>query len=140
MNMADVLTKTQRSYNMSMIKGKNTKPEQLLKLLLKKHGLKGFRLHYEITGKPDIVFLKNKIAVFIDGCFWHKCHLHFTKPTSNRAFWLKKIDSNVRRDKIVNTELKYKSWKIIRIWEHELKNQKIIKKKVIDKIKKWLKK
>ena len=132
--MADVLTKEQRSYNMSMIKAKNTRPEIVLRKLLSSHGIRGYRIHYKLTGKPDIVFPKKKIAVFIDGCFWHKCHECFVKPETNRGFWNKKIDSNVKRDRIVNLELKEKGWKVIRIWEHEIKNQKLIKKKIIDKI------
>lgn len=133
--MADVLTKKQRSYNMSMIKAKDTKPELILRKLLSAHGIRGYRSHYKLTGKPDIVFPKRKIAVFIDGCFWHKCPRCFIKPETNRKFWKNKIESNVRRDRLVNSEFKKKGWKVLRIWEHELKNQKIIKQKILDKIK-----
>ncbi len=132
--MADVLTKKQRSYNMSMIRSRNTQPEINLRKMLSASGLRGYRLHYKLLGKPDIVFPKRKIAIFIDGCFWHKCHECFIKPETNRKFWSKKIDSNVKRDKIVNAELKTKGWKVIRIWEHEIENQKLNKKKIIDKI------
>jgi len=119
--MADVLTKEQRSYNMSMIKAKNTRPEIVLRKLLSSHGIRGYRIHYKLTGKPDIVFPKKKIAVFIDGCFWHKCPRCFVKPQTNKGFWKEKINSNVERDKIVNKKLKKMGWKIIRIWEHELR-------------------
>lgn len=133
--MTDVLTKKQRSFNMSMIKGKNTQPEIILRKIISAAGLRGYRLHYKLTGKPDIVFPGRKIAVFIDGCFWHKCPECFVKPGTNKKFWNEKIDSNVKRDKVVNAELKSKGWKVLRIWEHELRKEKIIKRKILDKIK-----
>ncbi len=132
--MADVLTKKQRSYCMSRIHAKDTQPEIILRKALSDAGLKGYRLHYKLIGKPDIVFPKRKIAIFIDGCFWHKCPKCFIKPRTNRGFWKNKIDVNVKRDKIVNADLEGKGWKIIRIWEHELKNQKLIKRKIIARI------
>lgn len=132
--MADVLTRKQRSYCMSQIKGKDTQPEIILRKALSSAGLKGYRLHYKLPGRPDIVFPKKKITVFIDGCFWHKCPKCFIKPETNKSFWNKKIDTNVKRDGIVNSELKEKGWKVIRIWEHELWKEKIIKRKILDKI------
>jgi len=119
--MADVHTKKQRSYNMSMIKYRDTKPEVSLRKLLFAHGVRGYRVHYKLLGKPDIVFPKKKIAVFIDGCFWHKCPKCFVKPQTNKKFWQEKINSNVERDKNVNKQLKKAGWKIIRIWEHDVK-------------------
>ncbi len=119
--MADVLTKEQRSYNMSRIKGKNTKPELLFRKYLFSKGLKGYRIGYKLTGKPDIVFPKYKIAMFVDGCFWHRCPKCFVKPATNINFWKKKIDGNVRRDKEINKILKKEGWKVIRFWEHEIK-------------------
>jgi len=106
---------------MSMIRCANTKPEIALRKLLFANGLRGYRLHYRLTGRPDIVFPKKKIAVFIDGCFWHKCPKCFQKPVTNRAFWRKKIDCNVKRDKVVGVELKRKGWRVLRIWEHEIR-------------------
>lgn len=119
---------------MSQIKGKDTQPEIILRKALSSAGLKGYRLHYKLPGRPDIVFPKKKITVFIDGCFWHKCPKCFIKPETNKSFWNKKIDTNVKRDGIVNSELKEKGWKVIRIWEHELWKEKIIKRKILDKI------
>ena len=131
----DVLTKQQRSYNMSMIRGKNTSPELFVRKAISEKGIRGYRLHYKLQGKPDIVFPRRMIAIFIDGCFWHKCPECFIKPETNKSFWNKKIDSNVKRYNVVNSELKEKGWEIIRIWEHELRKEKIIKHKIIDKIK-----
>lgn len=119
--MVDVHTKDQRSYNMSMIRGKDTKPEIRLRQYLFSGGLRGYRLHYKLIGKPDIVFTRKKVAVFIDGCFWHKCPKCFKGPKTNKKFWTEKIESNIRRDKKVNRELKKQEWHVVRIWEHELK-------------------
>lgn len=119
--MADVHTKDRRSYNMSMIKGKDTKPEVKLRKYLFSKGLRGYRLHYRSIGRPDIVFTRRKVAVFIDGCFWHKCPECFKGPKTNKKFWSEKINSNIKRDKKVTRELKSQGWRVLRIWEHELK-------------------
>ena len=132
--MTDVLTKKQRSFNMSRIKGQNTRPEFFLRKVLSIAGFKGYRLHYKLIGRPDIAFPKKKTAIFIDGCFWHKCPKCFIKPGTNRAFWGKKISSNVLRDKTVNTELKKLGWRVIRIWEHQIREPKFIKSRIIDRI------
>lgn len=119
--MADVLTKKQRSYNMARIKSKNTGPELVLRKLLSQNKVSGYKLHYKIFGRPDLAFPKKRLAVFIDGCFWHKCPLCFVKPTSQIEFWKEKIKNNIKRDKRVNKFLKKNNWKFLRIWEHELK-------------------
>jgi DNA mismatch endonuclease (patch repair protein) len=119
--MADVLSKKQRSFNMSRIKGKDTKPEVMLRKQLYARGITGYRIHYNILGKPDIVFPKKKIAIFIDGCFWHKCPICFVKPKTRTEFWMKKIESNVKRDKIVKETLEKEGWIVLRFWEHEVK-------------------
>ena len=118
--MPDVLTKTQRSYNMSKIKAKNTKAEIILRRSLYKQGAKSYRIHYNIEGKPDIAFPKKKIAIFVDGCFWHRCPLHFVEPETRADFWLKKIESNVKRDRVVDDKLRKDGWQVIRFWEHEI--------------------
>lgn len=119
--MADVLTKEQRSYNMSRIRGKDTTPELVLRKLLFSKGLRGYRVNAKLFGKPDIVFTRFKLAVFIDGCFWHKCPACFVEPESNKSFWITKIDKNVKRDDLVNERLKQDGYKVIRFWEHEIK-------------------
>ena len=121
--MADVLTKEQRTYNMSRIQGKNTGPEVKLRKLLYARGIRGYRIHYQLPGKPDIVFVKKKIAVFIDGCFWHKCPVDFHVPETRREFWMRKINSNVDRDKKINQDLAKDGWTVIRIWEHEIRKE-----------------
>lgn len=121
--MADVLTKKQRSYNMSRIRSHDTAAELLFVKMLKLTGITGWRRNSKVTGKPDMVFPAKKIAVFIDGCFWHKCPLDFKLPKTNRGFWLKKINANAKRDKKIGKKLREKGWKVIRIWEHDIKKK-----------------
>ena len=120
--MADVLTKKQRSFNMSRIRSRNTKPEITIRKKLYQTGLRNYRLHYKLPGKPDIVYPRGKIAIFVDGCFWHKCPKCFVKPSSNIKFWEKKIASNTSRDKRISQLLKAEGWGVIRFWEHDIKN------------------
>ena len=120
--MVDVLTNDQRKYNMSQIKNKNTQPEIKFRKYLLSKGIRGYRIHLKILGKPDIVFSKYKIAVFIDGCFWHKCPKCFIEPETNKDFWMEKINGNVKRDKETNDILTKRGWKVIRFWEHEINN------------------
>lgn len=117
--MTDVLTKRQRSYCMSRIRGKDTQPELILRKAISGAGIRGYRLKYKLLGKPDIVFPKRKIAIFIDGCFWHKCPKCFSELSTTKKYWVKKIQSNIDRDQRVNKTLKKMGWKILRIWEHD---------------------
>lgn len=119
--MTDVLTKKQRKYNMSRIKNKNSLIELNLRKYLWKNNIKGYRIHYNIYGKPDIFFTKSKLAVFIDGCFWHKCPKCYIKSETNSSFWNKKIKDNIKRDKKTDFELKKMHIKVIRFWGHEIK-------------------
>lgn len=119
--MTDVLTKRQRSYCMSQIRGKGTKQEIILKNKLRAAGLSGYRMHFELAGKPDIAYPGHKLAIFLDGCFWHKCPMCYNKPRTNRTFWLKKLGDNVIRDKKINQQLKKAGWKVIRFWEHDIR-------------------
>lgn len=135
--MNDVLTKKQRSFNMSKIKAKNTTPELKFRKLLVQNGCTGYRIHYPLDGKPDIVFVSKKLTIFIDGCFWHQCPKCFIEPVTRRSFWLDKINRNKERDKKVNKLLEDLGWKIVRFWEHEIKKEP---KKCVNKILKKLKK
>lgn len=118
--MTDVLTPGQRSYCMSMIKGTNTKPEILLRKALWRNGFR-YRLNYKLSGNPDLTFPARRIAVFVDGCFWHGCPRHMTKPKKNSSFWETKLRKNMERDKEVNRILAGMGWNVVRIWEHEIK-------------------
>ena len=101
---------------MSKIRSVNTIPERTLK-----SKFKGIKYQPKLFGRPDFADLKNKKVIFIDGCFWHKCPKHFTEPKSNKVYWKNKMKRNVLRDKEVNLAYKNSGWKIIRIWEHELR-------------------
>ena len=120
----DVHSPEQRSYNMSRIKGKNTKPELLVRKWLWSRGYR-YRLHRkDLPGKPDIVFPRQRKAVFVHGCFWHKHDCRYFKwPRANREFWRKKINGNAQRDQENYQALRANDWKYFIIWECELKNR-----------------
>jgi len=107
----DIKTKEQRSYNMSRVRSKNTKPEKIMFSLLKRNGFK-FKKHYNILGKPDIVFPNRKLAVFINGEFWHGRD-YVTLKKKIPEFWVKKIGQNIRRDKFVQGKLREDGWHIL---------------------------
>lgn len=133
--MTDVHTRRQRSYNMSMIKGRNTKPELIIRELLSLNRIRGYRINYKLVGKPDIVFTKYKLAVFVDGCFWHKCPQCFRQPDTNKNFWKEKIEGNVKRDRKVNNLLSKEGWKVLRFWEHLLiENPNSVYKKIFKEL------
>ncbi len=120
----DVHSPEQRSYNMSRIKGKDTKPELLVRKWLWSRGYR-YRLHRkDLPGKPDIVFPRHRKAVFVHGCFWHKHDCRYFKwPRTNREFWKKKINENVRRDQKNYQDLIADGWNYFIVWECELKNK-----------------
>jgi len=131
--MPDVFTKEKRSEVMSRIRGKGNKDTELTMIqILRSHHISGWRRNQAVLGKPDFVFPKQKVTLFVDGCFWHGCPQHSNMPKNNMPFWKKKLQQNKDRDKFVSRELKKLGWKVVRVWEHELKNQS----KVVAKIKK----
>jgi len=121
--MADVHTREVRSFNMSQIKGKNTKPEMLVRKFLFSKGLR-YRLHdKKLPGRPDLVFPKYRAVVFINGCFWHGhqgCK-YFVTPKTRADWWLSKINNNKKKDTENIAELQQQKWKVITVWECELK-------------------
>jgi len=121
--MPDVFTKEKRSEVMSRIKGKGNKDTELaMILILRKYHISGWRRNQFILGKPDFIFPKEKVALFVDGCFWHGCPKHSNMPRNNQEFWAKKLQQNKDRDKYVSRELRKAGWKVVRVWEHELRN------------------
>lgn len=123
---------------MAAIRSKGNKSTEIAFLtLLKKYKIIGWRRHYKnIKGSPDFVFPKYKLAIFLDGCFWHGCPRCMVKPKSNTKFWESKIWQNKKRDLEVNKALRNAGWKVVRIWEHEIKKGPA---REMNKIKKILK-
>lgn len=119
--MPDIFDAKNRSRLMSLVKSTGNKGTELrLIQVFRAQGIMGWRRGSKLPGKPDFVFLKFKAMVFVDGCFWHGCPKHGTKPKTNAAFWRTKIARNKARDNEVNRLLRAKGWKVMRIWEHEL--------------------
>ena len=124
--MADKHSKETRSYNMSRIRGKDTKPEEIVRKYLFAHGFRYRKNDSRLPGKPDIVLPKYKTVIFVNGCFWHGhegCR-YFVWPQNNADFWRTKIESNIIRDKINYDTLQKQGWKVILVWECDLKPQK----------------
>ena len=146
--MADVFTKAKRSEVMSRIRGRGNKDTELaLAVLMRRHRITGWRRHallrvtsdkwrvtrkarasvlspvtrhLSLTVRPDFVFLKSRTVIFVDGCFWHGCPKHSTKPKNNRAFWRRKLAGNQARDALVTRTLRRAGWRVLRIWECDL--------------------
>lgn len=131
--MVDHLTKEKRSWNMSRIRSKNTKPEILVRSLLHRLGYR-FRLQCRnLPGNPDIVLPKYKMAIFVHGCFWH-CHkgcIDSHIPKSNTVFWKTKLEKNRKRDQQRQKELAKLGWKVHVIWECETKKVESLQKKIL---------
>lgn len=122
--MTDRFDREKRSEIMSHIKGKDTKPEKLVRSLLHRMGYR-FRLHVDsLTGKPDIVLPRHKKVIFVNGCFWHghKNCKRASRPQSNAEFWNQKIESNIARDRKNRKELQLQGWSVLVIWQCETKN------------------
>jgi len=115
----DVFTPEKRSEVMSKVKSRDTAPEVKFRKVLWAAGLR-YRTHYG-PYKIDVAFPGMKIAVFVDGCFWHGCPIHGEIPESNREYWAPKLERNAQRDSETTAALEAEGWTVIRIWEHELK-------------------
>ena len=122
--MPDVFTKEKRSNVMSLIKGKgNKRTEGVLVQFFKEEGITGWRRHLPLPGKPDFTFRKERLTVFVDGCFWHGCPKCYRAPKGNRKLWMAKITRNLERDREVNRELRKSGWRVLRIWQHSLRKK-----------------
>ena len=116
--MADVFTKAKRSEVMSLIRSRGNRATELrLIALMREHGITGWRRNAKVFGKPDFVFRRERVAVFVDGCFWHGCPRHATMPANNRAFWKAKLVRNAERDREVTRALRASGWRVLRVWE-----------------------
>lgn len=138
--MSDVFTKSKRSEVMSRIRSRGNKDTEIAFMrLLRAQGIKGWRRHLKLsletggraptgpqgrrkqTVKPDFVFPAHRLAIFIDGCFWHSCPRHATEPSNNETFWASKLAGNRARDRYVTSALRRRGWHVVRIWEHDVR-------------------
>jgi DNA mismatch endonuclease (patch repair protein) len=120
--MVDRVGRDERSRNMSLIrKFGNRSTELQLVSLLRLYGLKGWRRHVGLPGRPDFAFFSRRVAVFVDGCFWHNCPRCRWIPASNVEYWKRKFARNRARDRKADRELREAGWRVIRVWEHSLK-------------------
>ena len=123
--MADWLTREQRSRNMSSIRSKGNKTtERVFASILRQAGISGWRRHLSLPGKPDFAFRSQRIAIFLDGRFWHGCPRCYRLPEDNRSYWRKKVAGNRSRDRRRSRELRALGWRMLRLWDHTLESPK----------------
>ena len=135
--MADVFSKEKRSQVMSSVHSKKNKTTELRLIeIFKQEGVTGWRRNYKVKGHPDFVFLDKKIAIFVDGCFWHGHDCRNTRPADNAEFWQKKRERNIKHDKEITKLFEDRGWIVIRIWECELtkKKQSCLMEKLFNKM------
>jgi DNA mismatch endonuclease (patch repair protein) len=129
--VADVFTKKKRSQVMAAISSRGNKDTELkLISILRAAGITGWRRHQSLPGRPDFTFRSARVAVFVDGCFWHGCPKHGRKPASNRAYWLPKLRRNRERDAVAKRALVTAGWTVIRLWEHDLATPPLVAKRI----------
>ena len=124
--MSDVFDKEARSAIMRAVKSKNTKSTELALIkLFKENHITGWRHSYNVKGHPDFVFLEKRIAIFVDGCFWHGHDCRNTRPADNAEYWAKKRERNIQRDKETTERFEKRGWTVVRIWECELRKKNL---------------
>lgn len=131
--MADVFDKEKRSNIMQKVRSKGNKSTELKLIeVFREMGISGWKRNYPVKGHPDFVFLKKKVAVFVDGCFWHGHDCRNTRPADNQEYWQKKRERNIRHDKEITELFESRGWRVLRIWECEfkLKNRQILIEKL----------
>jgi DNA mismatch endonuclease (patch repair protein) len=120
--VADTISKEERSRLMAAVRSRGNKSTELaLVVLFRAAKVTGWRRHLKLPGRPDFAFPKARVAVFVDGCFWHGCKTHGRIPSSNRAFWKRKLKRNMERDREARKALRARGWRVMRVWEHQLK-------------------
>ena len=127
--MADIFTPEKRSSVMRQIRSsKNRSTELRMVEIFKLYGIAGWRRNYAVKGHPDFVFLKEKVAIFVDGCFWHGHDCRNTRPSANERYWQRKRESNMKHDEEVTARFEARGWKVLRIWECELSKRNVDQK------------
>lgn len=135
--MADVLSPSQRKYNMSRIRGRNTGPEEKVKAIARKFGYRFQQNDKTFPGQPDLSFPRRKKVIFVHGCYWHRhsCPLGQVLPKTNAKFWRDKLEGNVRRDRVVRREIRKRGWKALVVWECGLKRGRNPEKRILNFLK-----
>lgn len=124
--MSDVFDKEERSRIMRSVKSRNTRSTELAIIkIFKENHITGWRHNYNAKGHPDFVFLEKRIAIFVDGCFWHGHDCRNTRPAAHAEYWAKKRERNMQRDKEITARFETRGWTVIRIWECELKKKNL---------------
>jgi DNA mismatch endonuclease (patch repair protein) len=130
--MADTLTPNQRRRCMAAVRGRDTKPELIVRSLAHRMGYR-FRLHRkDLPGKPDLVFPRHRKVIFVHGCFWHQhpgCRFA-TRPATRREFWAEKLEGNRQRDRRVQRELRRQGWEVLILWECQTRNPQILERRL----------
>lgn len=122
--MSDVFTKDERSKIMRCVKSEGNKSTEIkLIQIFSDMGIKGWNRHYKVKGRPDFAFIEKRIAVFVDGCFWHGHDCRNTRPSANAEYWKRKRERNIAHDKAINERFEKRGWRVIRIWECELRQK-----------------
>lgn len=117
----DKVSPQKRSQIMASVHSKDTRPEIALRKALWQAGVRGYRLDRDLLGRPDLTFKAHRVAVFVDGCFWHGCPKCYRQPTNNKDYWIVKIANNRKRDRQVSEKLASQGWTVVRLWEHEIR-------------------
>lgn len=124
--MSDIFDKEERSRIMRSVKSKNAKSTELAMIaLFKANNITGWRRTYKVKGHPDFVFLEQRIAIFVDGCFWHGHNCRNTRPADNAEYWMMKRERNIQHDKEITALFQNRGWTVVRIWECELKKKNL---------------
>ena len=127
----DTVSSSQRAKIMARVKSSGNKStESIVLAAFREKGISGWRRQYPVFGTPDFCFPRQRIAVFVDGCFWHGCPRHCRKPSTNQDYWERKIASNAKRDRTVASTLRKKGWTVVRIWEHETSDPRALARKI----------
>ncbi len=127
----DTLSKADRSRRMALIKSAGNKSTEIAIIKqFRAMGVNGWRRNYKLSGRPDFVFPRLHLVIFIDGCFWHGCEKHRRIPKDNAIYWTTKILRNKKRDKDITRLFRKRGWRVLRIWEHEIENRRGVRRLV----------
>jgi DNA mismatch endonuclease, patch repair protein len=117
---------------MSRIRSRgNAETELKLASILRAHRITGWRRHQSLPGCPDFTFRRERLVIFVDGCFWHGCPKHGRKPDSNQTYWLPKLRRNIARDRLRTRALRRSGWRVVRLWSHDLRDSASVADRII---------